>query len=61
MQVEPSDKIDDVIDAHPGALRVFSDFGVDTCCGAQRSLSDGAEDASVDLEELLGALRDLDG
>jgi len=60
MDIEPSTKIDDVIDAHPQALRVFSDFDVDTCCGAQRSLRDGAEDASVDIDELLEALRSLE-
>ncbi|MBS1262894.1 MAG: Iron-sulfur cluster repair protein ScdA [Methanonatronarchaeales archaeon] len=59
MEIEVSDKIDDVIRANPEALRVFSDFGIDTCCGAQRSLREGAEDASVDAEELMTALRSL--
>lgn len=52
-------KIDDAIDANPQAMRVFSDFGVDTCCGAQRSLKEGAEEASVDLDELMAALSSL--
>lgn len=59
MDLDPSTKIDDVIDADPGAMRVFSEYGVDTCCGAQRSLREGAEEASVDLDDLLSALRSL--
>lgn len=59
MDLDPSTKIDDVIDQNPAAMRVFSDYGVDTCCGAQRSLREGAEEASVDLDDLMDALRSL--
>ena len=42
--------------AAPGATRVFEKFGIDYCCGGERSLAQACSAAKVNLQEVADAL-----
>lgn len=44
------------IQRHPITARVFSDLGVDICCGGGATLYAAARDAGVERDALLAAL-----
>jgi regulator of cell morphogenesis and NO signaling len=41
---------------NPASVRVFETFGIDYCCGANRSLSDACTRANVPLDKVLDLL-----
>ncbi|MEO7363364.1 MAG: DUF542 domain-containing protein [Gemmatimonadaceae bacterium] len=49
--------VDAVMAAHTKTMAVFNAFGVDTCCGAHRSVRDAAIEDGADEAELVAALR----
>lgn len=48
--------VDDLMAAHPATMAVFNAFGVDSCCGAHRTVRDAAAEDHVDEAALLAAL-----
>lgn len=42
--------------ATPGAARVFEKFGIDYCCGGEKSLAQACSSASVNMREVVEAL-----
>lgn len=44
---------------NPGAARVFERFGIDYCCGGERSLAQACSVANANLQEVAGALDKL--
>ena len=44
--------------ATPGAARVFEKFGIDYCCGGERSLAQACSAAKVNLQEVAEALEE---
>ena len=57
IQFDPrTTKIDDLMAGHPATMAVFNAFGVDSCCGAQRSVHDAAEEDQVAERALVEAL-----
>jgi len=54
--IDPSSTVNEVMQRHPVAVRVFNAFGVDACCGGAAPLSEAALDANVPIEALLDAL-----
>lgn len=48
--------VDDVMARHPATMAVFNSFGVDSCCGAHRTVHDAAIADLVDETALLDAL-----
>ncbi len=53
--------INDVIKAWPATLPVFNTFGVDSCCGGARTLSQTATEGNIDLHAFLAALNEAAG
>ncbi len=49
--------VDALMTAHTQTMAVFNSFGVDTCCGAHRSVRDAAIEDGADEEKLVAALR----
>lgn len=41
---------------HPATMAVFNSFGVDSCCGAQRTVHEAARADLVDEAALIDAL-----
>jgi regulator of cell morphogenesis and NO signaling len=54
--IDPQSTVNEVMRAHPSAVRVFNAFGVDACCGGAAPLTEAALDAGIPLELLLDAL-----
>ena len=50
----------EVVSALPDSTRVLESFGLDYCCGGQRSLGDACSDAGIGAEVVLGALADIE-
>ena len=44
---------------HPASTRVFERFGIDYCCGGQRSLEDACGRAKAPLDQVMHALEEL--
>lgn len=55
-QITKEMTINQVLKLYPGSVGVFSQFNVDACCGANRSLEQAAKENKIDLQELLSAL-----
>jgi iron-sulfur cluster repair protein YtfE (RIC family) len=57
--------VNEVLHLHPPTAAVFNAFGVDACCGGDRTIARAAREDGVALESLLAALRwtltDLEG
>lgn len=49
--------VDQLMADYPGTMRVFNAFGVDTCCGAHRTVRVAATEDGVDEAALFAALR----
>lgn len=49
--------VDGLMASHPATMVVFNAFGVDTCCGAHRTVRAAAEEDGADQVELVAALR----
>jgi len=48
--------VDDLMAQHPATMAVFNSFGVDSCCGAQRTVHEAARADLVDEAALIDAL-----
>jgi hypothetical protein len=51
-------RIADILERHPATRDVFAIYGLDTCCGAQRTLREASDAHGVSLPDLIHALRD---
>lgn len=49
-------KVDDLMARHPVTMAVFNAFGIDSCCGAQRSVHVAAQEDGADERALIEAL-----
>ena len=54
--VTASSTVNDVLGRYPSTAPIFRLLGLDTCCGANRSLRDAAAHARTDLGVLLSML-----
>ena len=48
--------VDDLMAQHPATMAVFNAFGVDSCCGAHRTVHEAATADLVDEAALVDAL-----
>jgi regulator of cell morphogenesis and NO signaling len=48
--------VNDAIKQFPNTIGVFTDFGIDSCCGGASSIEDAASRDGADLNTLLNAL-----
>jgi regulator of cell morphogenesis and NO signaling len=56
MQLQENRTVRELVSANPGAARIFEKFGIDYCCGGERSLADACSAAKVTMEEVTQAL-----
>lgn len=49
--------VNQIVERYPATLRVFGRYGIDTCCGGQKSLRDVAIAHQLPLEPLLAELQ----
>ena len=46
----------DLASTNPGAARIFESFGIDYCCGGERSLAQACSAAKVSIQQVIDAL-----
>jgi regulator of cell morphogenesis and NO signaling len=56
MQTLEQQKVRDLASTHPGAARIFEKFGIDYCCGGDKSLAEACSAAKIDLGQVTGEL-----
>jgi regulator of cell morphogenesis and NO signaling len=56
MSVEISKTVRELVLANPAAARTLEQFGIDYCCGGNKSLAETCANASVPVEQVVGAL-----
>jgi regulator of cell morphogenesis and NO signaling len=56
MEATDNRTVGELASATPGAARVFEKFGIDYCCGGERSLAQACSAAKVNLQEVAEAL-----
>ena len=49
-------KVADVLGKHPRTIGVFNRYGIDACCGGQRTIETSAAERNLDLHELIESL-----
>ena len=57
-EIDPTTTVKETMERHPNTRNVFSQFGVDTCCGSGVPIVDAAHRDGAELTALLAALRD---
>ena len=58
MSVETSKTVRELVLANPAAARTLEQFGIDYCCGGNKSLVEACANASVPVEQVVGALEE---
>src|SRR5690242_19067988 len=56
MEMVDNRTVRELASATPGAARVFEKFGIDYCCGGEKSLAEACSAASVNMREVVEAL-----
>lgn len=58
MQGTPNDLVRDFAVRKPSSIRVFESFGIDYCCGGEKTLDQACRDAGASIGQVLAALND---
>jgi regulator of cell morphogenesis and NO signaling len=61
MNLETTKTVGEVAREIPGATRVFEKFGIDYCCGGNRSMEFACAEAGVKVEEMMHSLKTVSG
>jgi regulator of cell morphogenesis and NO signaling len=56
MSVETCKTVRELVLANPAAARIFEQFGIDYCCGGNKSLVEACAKASVQVEQVISAI-----
>ena len=56
MSVETGKTVRELVLANPAAARTLEQFGIDYCCGGNKSLAEACANTSVPVEQVIGAL-----
>jgi regulator of cell morphogenesis and NO signaling len=56
--VESSKTVREVVLANPAAARTLEQFGIDYCCGGNKSLAEACATANVPVEQVVGAIEE---
>ena len=59
LQLDPMMTINEIVARYPATIPVFNRFGMDTCCGGGVSVNEAARRDGVEVEPVMGALRDI--
>jgi regulator of cell morphogenesis and NO signaling len=58
MELNSNSKVGEIAAASMAAIQVFEDFGIDYCCGGNRSISEACRSSKVEPEALIHAISD---
>jgi regulator of cell morphogenesis and NO signaling len=58
MNISTTNTVRDLAVGVPGATRIFENFGIDYCCGGQRTLAAACQAASLPVEDVVRSLEE---
>lgn len=56
VKIDPAWTVHELVHFHPETAAVLRSYGIDTCCGGSRSLTEAAKIAGLDAAALVQAL-----
>lgn len=60
-RITPDLIVNDAIRLYPATIRVFTDYGIDSCCGGAVSIEEAARRDGADLDAILRSLNEAAG
>lgn len=51
--------VNEAIDVSTKAMQILNDFTIDTCCGGNNTIEQGAKEVNVDVEQVINALNQI--
>ncbi|MEX0908508.1 MAG: DUF542 domain-containing protein [Gemmatimonadaceae bacterium] len=59
VRIDPAWTVHELVHFHPEVAAVLRSYGIDTCCGGSRTLTEAAKVAGLDVATLLRALEQV--
>ncbi|HYF92654.1 MAG TPA: DUF542 domain-containing protein [Symbiobacteriaceae bacterium] len=56
MEIKPNVTLNQIIETFPGALKILTDLGFDTCCGGWEEVGPAAAKKGIALDKVIAAL-----
>jgi regulator of cell morphogenesis and NO signaling len=56
MRINPKATINSITHQYPDTIAIFSDYGIDSCCGGEKTLDDVARRHGLPLDEIVARL-----
>lgn len=56
MRINPGSTINSITHQYPDTIAIFSDYGIDSCCGGEKTLDDVARRHGLPLDEIVARL-----
>lgn len=56
MPINPKATINSITHRYPDTIAIFSDYGIDSCCGGEKTLEDVARRHALPLDEIVARL-----
>lgn len=56
MLINPNETINSITGRYPDTITIFASYGIDSCCGGDKTLAEAARRHNVALDELLSRL-----
>ena len=59
MRINPKATINSITHSYPDTIAVFADYGIDSCCGGEKSLEEVTRRHGLPLDEIVGKLEPI--
>ena len=59
MRIDPKATINSITHSYPDTIAVFADYGIDSCCGGEKTLDEVARRHRLPLDEIVGKLEPI--
>ena len=56
MRIDPKETINAITTRYPDTIAIFAYYGIDSCCGGEKTLEEAARRHGADIEELRNRL-----
>lgn len=56
MYIDPKTTINSITHKYPDTIAIFADYGIDSCCGGEKTLEEVARRHGLSLDEVVGRL-----
>lgn len=59
MRINPKATINSITHKYPDTIAIFADYGIDSCCGGEKTLDEVARRHGLPLDEIVARLEPL--